>query len=155
MNYALALLIFIFAVLSIFFLVLVGRMYNIAMHPLSPFIILPDQDLTCRPPFSNLVDVSGISGCSNTSEFLVGSKYVPSLDMVVNLVAVPFINACSSACQTGFNYTTNKCFDQQYQTAFDKCVSLTIPTGCTSLSNPVAYAGTDYYYNVHYGRGSC
>jgi hypothetical protein len=155
MNYALAVLLTLVIIFIIIFITLVGRMYYLATKIVPPVVIFPSVDTSCSPSIDNLIDVSNIPNCTNQSLSLLGSKYIPSLNMIVGLTQIPFISACSSACITGLNQNTLKCINSTYQDDFDRCVSITLPNGCSSLSTPVAYSGNDYYYINYYGPGNC
>lgn len=155
MNYALAILIFVLLVLVILFIAIMIRVYLLVGTYVPDMIIVPNADTSCKPDINKLVDVSNAPFCTNQSQFLIGSKYVASLNMIVGLIPKPFVVACSSACISGFDASKNQCTDPKYQPDFEKCIDLTIPTGCTSISNPVGREGPNYYYINYYGVGSC
>lgn len=92
----------------------------------------------CQPSFNQLPDTSQGKLCSN------GNIYLSNLGMIVSSVPTPYLNACFTACTQG--QTFSGCINPEEQTVFNRCVALSKPQNCSSISNPVAVSGTNYYY---------
>lgn len=92
----------------------------------------------CTPPFSTLVNASTSKICVD------GNRYVPTLGMIVSSNQTPYMNACLTACVSGVE--DQQCINPQENEIFERCVQLSQPLECSSLSNPVAYIGSNYYY---------
>lgn len=98
----------------------------------------------CQPLFNTLIDASNSKICSD------GNRYISSLGMIVSSNAIPYINACSTAC-TVYNSSTLTCSDPAEDLILQKCLVETAPIDCSSLSYPLAYVGNNYYYAAYMG----
>lgn len=98
----------------------------------------------CQPLFNTLADATNAKVCID------GNRYVPSLGLIVSPNAIPYINACSTAC-TIYNASEVTCQDPIENAKLQKCLEETAPIDCSSLSYPVAYIGTNYYYAAYVG----
>lgn len=96
----------------------------------------------CSPLPETIINIDS----SNSKLCTDGTYYLPSLDMIVSPQQVPYINACQNACQSGYSATTNTCFEPEENDNYQRCLINTQPVGCSSLSNPVAFLNSSYYY---------
>lgn len=105
----------------------------------------------CVVPFDSVPDVSTLP-CCFIGERLTASRYVPSLDLVVNPVAVPYLPVCEGFCRNGTEVdstapTRVRCVNGNGQAAFDRCVALAAPrNNCRGVAMPVAALGTTFFY---------
>jgi len=93
--------------------------------------------------------------CCYIGTAVTASKYVPSIDMVVNPVAIPYLPVCQGYCKEGVLSDGITCVDQIGQIEFNNCMNISTPIDCIGLSLPVAYAGTTAYYPHAATESSC
>lgn len=83
------------------------------------------------------------------------SRYVPSINIVVNPVAIPYLPVCQGFCTEGFYADGLTCVDGVGQSEFNRCMQIATPIDCEGLSLPVAYAGSTPYYVFAATESSC
>jgi len=66
----------------------------------------------------------------------------------------PYQKICEQYCTSGMD-VLGICNSNDGQEDYDKCINLTKPVGCNSLSNPIAAVGIDYYYINSIGSINC
>lgn len=117
-------------------------------------VVVPDGITHCAVALDTLVSVEH-DNCCFVGDTLTASRYVESLDMVVNPTPTPYLNVCKGFCTNGaINDTT--CKDDIGQAAFDRCILLTIPKdGCLGVAMPVAALGISYFYGNSATNAAC
>lgn len=105
----------------------------------------PPNVQECAIAFDLLPDISNLN-CCYIGDSLTASKYVPSINMVVNPIPIYYLSVCKNYCINGFNENTGTCNDNAGLNAFNDCISISKPDGCIGVSLPVAADGIRYYY---------
>lgn len=146
MNNALAMLWTLLIVISCVFIYMVG--YSLVRY-YSPKVLNVSVDIynQCQPPLETLVDIKNPN--NQTRLCPDGNIYIPSIGMITSQTAIPYINACITACPDNYNLINLTCDNDESSEAtrlFRQCVTLSAPIGCSSASNPVAHSNTTYYY---------
>lgn len=154
MNYSLALLIVILISSFLLLFAMILRIFLITKEANLQLVTLPPINTKCAPPLNSLPDVTNFPNCPNKTLNYRGTKFIPSLNMLVSLTPVNYLSVCATAC-TVFDAAAVTCADPAQRPAFEKCVELTQPIGCTSIANPVARSGSDYEYANFIGPGNC
>ena len=106
----------------------------------------------CTPDLNNLPIVN--NNCCLVGNTITSSRYIESLDLVVNPISIPYKKVCSGFCKDGLQ-KEDICLNGTGQTEYNNCINLTEPKNCTSISTPVAALGTTYYYANSAGNSTC
>jgi hypothetical protein len=128
--------------LIILIIVSIDAMYK---YIKSKVITIPPNIQECAVAFDLLPDISTLN-CCYIGESLTASKYVPSINMVVNPIPVYYLSVCENFCINGYNINTQTCNDNAGLESFNNCISISKPNGCIGVSLPVAASGVTYYY---------
>lgn len=117
--------------------------------------ILPPSESICIVSNDLLINISDYY-CCFVGNTITSSKYIPSLNMVVNPVSIPYLNVCIEYCGiSGIDESKTLCNNIIYQEDFEKCIEISKPINCVGLSMPVAVSGINYYYPNAAGQSSC
>ena len=110
----------------------------------------------CTPPIDRLIPLEGLP-CCMSGPTLTASRYIPSLDLVVNPMAVPYIQACQGFCGEGVvtDNGVTRCVNGIGQAAFVSCVDATQPVDCRGASYPIAALGATYFYANSATNAAC
>lgn len=105
---------------------------------------------TCTAALDQLIDISDL-GCCYVGNTATSSKYVPSLNMVVNSYqpSIYYLNVCQGYCSDA------DCSIESEKIQYNNCIELTKPVNCIGNSNAVAVVGKTYYYGVNAGKSTC
>jgi len=108
----------------------------------------------CTPALNTLLDISS-DQCCVQGGITTSSRYVPSLNMVLNTTPQYYITVCQGYCTNGFvnNQCVNTTFQEQEN--YNTCVNELIPTNCTGSAMPVGVVGTTYYYAQNVTNENC
>lgn len=152
MNLGLVIL-WIIVVLCLFCLVGVSIYDLKTVHAAKQISILTTNN-ACTVSTDKLIDVSSLDCCVQGG-VVTASKYVSSLDMVVNPAATYYLDVCVGYCPDG--YVGTKCVNASYgqQTAFDNCVKVLQLLNCRGSAMPVGISGTTIYYGHSATNADC
>jgi hypothetical protein len=108
----------------------------------------------CTAATDSLIDVTSLECCVQGGQ-VTASKYVPSLDMVVNPTATYYLNVCAGYCPDG--YVGGQCVNATYgqQTIYNNCVKELQPLNCRGSAMPVGISGTTLYYGQSATNADC
>lgn len=143
----------------IFFLIIVTIIITILAiynYYIQKETIYPNTENLCIVAIDLLPTVS--NQCCYIGGTATGSRYVEEINMIVNTIAIPYLDVCIQYCGIeGVNEDKTKCINQENeanQEAFDTCVNISKPINCIGYSMPVAVLGNTYYYpNSAYNEG--
>jgi hypothetical protein len=122
-------------------------------HCAKQITLLNTNDI-CTVSTEKLIDVSSLPCCVQGGQ-ITASKYVQSIDMVVNPHPTYYLDVCVGYCPNG--YVGNQCVNVSYgkQTAFDNCVSILQPLNCRGSAMPVGISDTTLYYGHSATNADC
>ena len=140
MNNALAILWVLLVIIICIFIYLVISSLIVYFYP-----TIVDRSLDiytqCEPVPQTLIQIT-----TNNSKYCPdGNIFLIPYNMIVSQNPIPYINACLTGCENA-DLSTLTCPDPEKAPEFNECIQLTQPNGCSSLSNPIAFIGTTYYY---------
>lgn len=143
-------------VLIIFIIILlITSFLAIYSYYISKETTLPPNQSNCQVATNLLENITNLY-CCYIGNTITSSKYVPSLNMVVNPVSIYYLDVCQEFCGTeGINDDKTECINPIYQQEFEGCINLSKPQNCIGLSMPVAINGLTYYYSNSAGPESC
>jgi hypothetical protein len=108
-------------------------------------VIVPDRTGPCIIAFDALPQLNELQ-CCFVGETLTASRYVQSLNMVVNPIAVGYLEVCQGFCTNGINTDGTSCVNGIGQSDFEKCILISEPRNCTGPAMPVAALGATFFY---------
>lgn len=112
-----------------------------------------DTSTQCLINLDTAISVTELP-CCYIGGYITASKYVSSIDMVVNPIESYYLTVCQGFCTNG--YKDGICNNGVGQQEFDNCVSISKPkNNCSGLSMPVATSGITYYYPYAATSSSC
>lgn len=92
--------------------------------------------------------------CCVVGNSITASRYSRELNMVVNPVAIPYLEVCQGYCVQGVT-AEGKCFNGEGQNEYDNCIQISTPVNCNGIALPVAYVGITAYYPNSAGDALC
>ena len=127
---------------------------------ISNIIVVPSPKIKCSIPLTDpSKDVSKLECCVVNGD-TTNLKYYKQLDMVIGPISNKSdINICSGFCADGVITQNGEttCSSINGLDKYKKCITtVKITDGCIgSLTNPVAYSGSTFYYGVSASDSTC
>lgn len=150
MNIPLTLLWMLVIVFAIVFVVISSLYINKKKQDLE--IVVVSETTECRiPPSAINIETSP---CCVVGSTKTASRYARQINMVVNPIPVPYLEVCQGYCKDGVT-AEGKCYNENGQTEYDNCISISAPHNCNSISMPVAFSGITPYYPSSAGDSLC
>jgi len=105
------------------------------------------KSTSCLISLDLLPDVSSMPCCANI--LFPDTRYDATNNVVLGASANYYLDSCSGFCPDGLvDYTTKVCLNDPSNQNFLKCTNRISPTGCDGLALPVGRVGLRYFYTV-------
>ena len=144
MNIIIIIIWLIFIILTIIYIVI--TIITLKKYKKYKSVISESEENNCTVAINNLINIEN-DKCCVKNNLITASRYVPELNMVVNPVAVPYLNVCIEYCgYDGYDEEKMSCKNIENQKEFENCIEITKPVNCIGYSMPVAVLNTTYYY---------
>lgn len=118
-------------------------------------VVIPPTNLACAVAFDQLPSVTG-TPCCYVGGSLTESRYMSTLDLVVNPVPSGYLSICQQFCTNGVTSSGINCVagtagsgggsSDGGQAKLQACIAKTQPVNCASPAMPVAALGNTYFY---------